>query len=128
MFRHTEVAVSQDNQRPPVAAALQPAGCFGCPAAGILTFADSQGDSRWERSSLKSNLSKAVEEGKHRWKNGGPALNEDTLPEDSAHVYSPKEHQIRQDEHGRREGTEEGEAAPLHRQGEILLNYGVKEG
>lgn len=48
-------------------------------------------------------------------------LNEDAPPEDSAHVRPPEEHQIRQDEHGRREGAEEGGAAPSHCQGEILL-------
>lgn len=48
-------------------------------------------------------------------------LNKDTLPEDSANMYTTKEHQIRQDEHCSREGREEGDAAPLHCCGEILL-------
>jgi len=48
-------------------------------------------------------------------------LNEDALPEDSANMYPPKKHQIREDEHGRGAGGEKGNAAPLHRRGEILL-------
>lgn len=39
----------------------------------IRTLLQSQGDSRWLRIPLESNLSKAVEEGQHRWSHGGPA-------------------------------------------------------
>lgn len=48
-------------------------------------------------------------------------LNENTLPEDSANMYPPEEHQIREDEHGSGEGREKGNATPLHRRREILL-------
>lgn len=39
----------------------------------IVTVLQSQGDSRWVRIPLKSNLSKAVKEGQHRWSHSGPA-------------------------------------------------------
>lgn len=48
-------------------------------------------------------------------------VNEDTLPEDSANMYSPKEHQIRKDEHSSGEGKDKGDASPFHRRREILL-------
>lgn len=52
------------------------AGCSGRSVAGILAPIQSQGDSRWVRSPLKSNLSKAVEESQHGRGNGRPAQNE----------------------------------------------------
>lgn len=48
-------------------------------------------------------------------------LNEDTLPEYSANMYPPKEHQIREDEHGSGESREKGNATPFHRRRKILL-------
>ena len=48
-------------------------------------------------------------------------MNEDTLPEDSANMDPPKEHQIREDEHGSGEGREEGNTAPFHRHRETPL-------
>lgn len=48
-------------------------------------------------------------------------LNENTLPEDSANMYPPKEHEIREDEHGSGEGREKGNATSFHCRREILL-------
>lgn len=48
-------------------------------------------------------------------------MKEDTLPEYSANMYPPKEHQIREDEHGGGESREEGNATPFHRRRKILL-------
>lgn len=79
-------------------------------------------------SPLKSNLSKAVEETQHRWGHSRPALNEDTHPENSANMHPPKEHQIREEEHGSGEGTEKGNGTSLHRCREMLLYNGVNEG
>lgn len=108
--------------------ALDSAGCSDCPVAGILAPIQSQGDSWWARSPLKSNLSKAVEEGQHRWGHGRPTLNEDTLPEDSANMCPPEEHQIRKDEHCSGEGREKGNATPFHCRRDFLLNNGLNKG
>lgn len=93
--------------------------------AAIFTVKESQGDSCWVRSPLKSNLCKTVEERQHGWGHSGPALNENSLPEDSANVDPSEEDQIRQDEQGSGKGTEEGNTTSLHGCREMFLNKRV---
>lgn len=53
--------------------AVDSARSSGCLLVQILALQQSQGDSRWLRIPLESNLSKAVQEGQHGWSHGGPA-------------------------------------------------------